>query len=141
MFKLTLEQQNKYKEMYLQWLQEENITIDDYKEFVADYTTIKNTVNAFIDEFYNTKLEKTKENIIEYVYNKLKHIICMRQQQKLEEVKHYEYWDIDFNTITITISINDNTLEVSNFFNGYPKNSDDIFEDIEINILEQIVDK
>lgn len=138
MFKLTLEQQEKYKNQYLQWLQEENITIDDYKEFIADYTSIRNTINAFIDEFYNTRLEKTKENLVEYVYDKLRHVAGVTHAQTKDEILEFGYWDIEFGTVTISLTVENNILKLSNFFNGYPHNSDDIFEDIEINILEGV---
>lgn len=139
MFKLTKEQQEKYKNQYLQWLQEENITINDYKEFIADYTSIRDVICDFIDDFYVTDLEKIQENLVEYVYDKLRHVVGVTHAQIKDEILEFGYWNIEFGTVTISLTVENNILKMSNFFNGYPNNSDDIYEDIEINILEEIV--
>ena len=65
------------------------------------------------------------------------------QHQTLKEVLENEHWDMDFGSITVTISINfvEQKLELYEFVNGYTEQFTEPFEDLHIPVLQQILDK
>lgn len=143
-WELTKEQQEKYKNTYLKYMKEyEDFTENFIKEVIKDYNSINDLLNTFVTECKETDFKKT----IEYVYNSFVNtsnlVKGLYQHQTLKEVLENEHWDMDFGSITVTISINfvEQKLELYEFVNGYTEQFTEPFEDLYIPILKQILDK
>jgi hypothetical protein len=143
-WELTKEQQEKYRNTYLKYMENyEDFTKDFIQEIIKDYNSLKDLLNTFVTECKETDFKKT----IEYVYNSFIHEESstkgLNQIQTVKDVLEYEYWDMDFRSITATIYIDPEhkTLSVSEFVNGYTEIFTEPFEDLYIPVLQQMLDK
>lgn len=142
-WKLTQEQKEKYKNTYIGYIKDyaDEFTYDFIKEVVIDFKTLKLMIDQHVSEFKKKRHTYEMNDLIEYVYDKLNRVTLITQQQSLNEVKNFGHWDIDFCTITGTIYIdidNNKSLELSEFVNGYTKDFSDPFEDLHVDVLEEI---
>ena len=141
-WKLTEQQKEKYKNTYLNYIKdyEDEFTYDFIREVISDFKTLKKIIDVFVSEHKEKRPTSDLNDLIEYVYNKLNHIVSITQQQSLNEVKNFGHWDIDFNTITGTIHIDETSIDLglSEFVNGYPNEMCDAFEDLHVDVLEEI---
>lgn len=140
-WKLTQKQKEKYKQTYLNYIRDyEEFNYDFIKSVVVDFKTLKLMIDKNVREFKKTGLKNDLNALIEYIYNKLNRVSLITQQQTLNEVKNFGYWDIDFCDITGTIHIDKENvnLELSECVNGYTKDFSEPFEDLHADILEEI---
>lgn len=142
MWELTQKQKEKYKQTFLGYIKDypNEFTIDFIREVISDFKTLKSVIDESILEFNKTSLKKDYKSLIEYVYNKLTHLSCVIHQQTLNEVQTFGVWDIDYGTITGTIHLDEvnKQLELIEYVNGYPKEYEYPFEDLRIDVLEEI---
>ena len=141
MWKLTQKQKEKYKQTYLNYMKDyKEFNYDFIKSVVVDFKTLKLMIDKNVQEFKKTGLKNDLNALIEHVYNKLNRVSLITQQQTLNEVKNFGYWDIDFCDITGTIHVDEKNvnLELSEYVNGYTKDFSEPFEDLHADILEEI---
>ena len=56
-------------------------------------------------------------------------------------IKYFGAWDIDYGSITGTIHLDEETnqLELIEYVNGYPKEYEYPFEDLRVDVLEEVL--
>ena len=144
-YSITKEQKEKYKQTFLGYIKDypNEFTTDFIREVISDFKALKSVIDENILEFNKTSLKNDFNALIEHVYNKLRHISCAITQQSLNEIKHFGYWDIDYGTITGTIHLDEenNQLELIEYVNGYPKEFEHPFEDLRIDVLEEVLEE
>ena len=142
-YSITKEQKEKYKQTFLGYIKDypNEFTIDFIREVISDFKTLKSVIDESILEFNKTSLKNDFKALTEHVYNKLRHLSCAEHQQTLNEVQTFGAWDIDYGTITGTIHLDElnNQLELIEYVNGYPKEYEYPFEDLRIDVLEEIL--
>lgn len=141
-WKLTQEQKEKYKKIYNNYIEEyaEEFTYDFIDEVVKNFNELKLTINQYVTDFKKKSDKYEINDLIDYVYSNLNRTLAVTQQQSLQEVKTFGHWDLDYYTITGTIHIDteNKILELSEFVNGYPNEMSDPFEDLHVDILNEL---
>lgn len=142
-YSITKEQKEKYKQTFLGYIKEypNEFTIDFIREVINDFKTLKTVIEESISEFNKTSLKNDFKALTEHVYNKLRHLSCVVHQQTLNEVQTFGVWDIDYGVITGTIHLDEtcNQLELIEYVNGYPQEYDYPFEDLRVDVLEEVL--
>lgn len=129
LFPVDEQQFNKHKEEMQQWIDNEGLEIADIKQFVKDYDEIKQIIDEYATKYSND---------VGHVYVELDKVAGVTMQQTLADVKAFGFWDIDYNSLTITINI-DNGIVLSNYFNGFDAKCSDPWEDIEIDVARSFI--
>lgn len=134
---LTKEEKEKYKQKYQSYM-------ENYKSFdrcfidkvINDFNALKNTIDYNISKCHSADLN----DLIEYVYNGLKRQLIVIHCQTLNEVKNFGFWDIDYGSITGTIYISENKIELSEIVSAYVDNEFEPYEDLHIEVLKEMFD-
>lgn len=129
LFPVDEQQFNKHKEEMQQWIDKEGLEIADIKQFVKDYDEIKQIIDEYATKYNND---------VATVYKELDKVAGVTMQQPVNEVINFGFWDIDYNSLTITINI-DNGIVLSNYFNGFDAKCSDPWEDIEIDVARSFI--
>lgn len=144
-YSITKEQKEKYKQTFLGYIKDypNEFTTDFIREVISDFKTLKSVIDESILEFNKTSLKNDFNALIEHVYDRLRHISCAITQQSLNEIKYFGAWDVDYGTITGTIHLDEETnqLELIEYINGYPKEYEYPFEDLRVDVLEEVLEE
>lgn len=144
-YSITKEQKEKYKQTFLGYIKDypNEFTTDFVREVISDFKALKSAIDESILEFNKTRLENDFKDLIEHVYNKLISMPSIINQQSLNEIKLFGHWDIDYGVITGTIHLDEETnqLELIEYINGYPKEYEYPFEDLRVDVLEEVLEE
>ena len=144
-YSITKEQKEKYKQTFLGYIKDypNEFTTDFIREVISDFKTLKSVIDESILEFNKLCPKGDFKDLIEHVYDRLRHTSCAITQQSLNEIKYFGAWDIDYDTITGTIHLDEETnqLELIEYVNGYPKEFEYPFEDLRVDVLEEILEE
>lgn len=144
-YSITKEQKEKYKQTFLGYIKDypNEFTTDFVREVISDFKALKSAIDESILEFNKTSLKNDFKDLTEHVYNKLISMPSIINQQSLNEIKYFGAWDIDYGTITGTIHLDEETnqLELIEYVNGYPKECEYPFEDLRVDVLEEVLEE
>ena len=145
---ITEHQKQSLLKSYTQWAgnQEQGFDLDNINRWLRDYKGFIDYFYEVFDKYNQFYAEKTEDNFnsfLENVYNTVNKPTHNSSCQTLNELKEFEYWDINVGSITVTIHLDKKhfDMRVSEYFNGYAKQDgielSEPFEDLEYNTLEQ----
>ena len=133
---------------YTQWVnnEETGFDLDNINRWLIDFKKFQNyftaCFNKYITLYSNKKVESEFDNFLELIYNTVNKYADLSSNQTLNEVKNFFFWDINVNSITVTIVIDKKNfnLRLSDYFNGYAKidgiELSEPFEDMECTTLK-----